>query len=147
MIILSVVLYSFLLVKLRFKAKITSGTLANMCNYVRFYAYVAWMITLLCMIWRLIVPLIKMFLPSNTSLRIAGFKLWHQMMILIDHLRVRRMICKIQFLIDHVFFIIIAIVIVIFLFAIMTFKYKKRKKYRKHTKRERGQKEKKNKIK
>ena len=44
MIILSVVLYSFLLVKLRFKAKITSGTLANMCNYVRFYAYVAWMI-------------------------------------------------------------------------------------------------------
>ena len=44
MIILSVVLYSFLLIKLRFKAKITSGTLANMCNYVRFYAYVAWMI-------------------------------------------------------------------------------------------------------
>ena len=90
-------------------------------------------------------PLIKMFLPSNASLRIAGFKLWHQMMILIDHLRVRRMICKIQFLIDHVFFIIIAIaiVIVIFLFAIMTLKYKKRKKYRKHTKRERGQKEKK----
>ena len=79
------------------------------------------------MIWRLIVPLIKMFLPSNTSLRIAGFKLWHQMMILIDHLRVRRMICKIQFLIDHVFFIIIAIVIVIFLFAIMTLKYKKGK--------------------
>ena len=39
-----IVLYSFLLVKLRFKAKITSGTLANMCNYVRFYAYVAWMI-------------------------------------------------------------------------------------------------------
>ena len=127
MIVLGVVLYSFRLVKLRFKAKITSGTLANMCNYVRFYAYVAWMITLLCMIWRLIVPLIKMFLPSNTSLRIAGFKLWHQMMILIDHLRVRRMICKIQFLIDHVFFIIIAIVIVIFLFAIMTLKYKKGK--------------------
>ena len=72
-------------------------------------------------------PLIKMFLPSNTSLRIAGFKLWHQMMILIDHLRVRRMICKIQFLIDHVFLIIIAIVIVIFLFAIMTLKYKKGK--------------------
>ena len=44
MIILSVLLYSFLQVKLRFKAKITSGTLANMCNYVRFYAYVAWMI-------------------------------------------------------------------------------------------------------
>lgn len=39
-----IVLYSFLLVKLRFKAKITSGTLANMCNYVRSYAYVAWMI-------------------------------------------------------------------------------------------------------
>ena len=33
MIVLSVVLYSFLLVKLGFKAKITSGTLANMCNY------------------------------------------------------------------------------------------------------------------
>ena len=44
MIVLSVVLYSFVLVKLRFKAKITSGTLANMCNYVCFYAYVAWMI-------------------------------------------------------------------------------------------------------
>ena len=46
MIVLSVVLYSFLLLKLRFRAKITSGTLANMCNYVRFYAYVAWMIIL-----------------------------------------------------------------------------------------------------
>ena len=44
MIVLSVVLYSFLLVKRRFKAKIISGTLANMCNYVCFYAYVAWMI-------------------------------------------------------------------------------------------------------
>ena len=44
MIVLSVVLYLFLLVKLRFKAKITSGALANMCHYVRFYAYVAWMI-------------------------------------------------------------------------------------------------------
>ena len=65
-----------------------------MCNYVRFYAYVAWMIIVnviaIIMIWRLIVPLIKMFIPSTTSLRIAGFKLWHQMMILIDHLRVRR---------------------------------------------------------
>ena len=46
--------------------------------------------TLLCMIWRLIVPLMKLFIPSTTSLRIAGFKLWHQMMILIDHLHVRR---------------------------------------------------------
>ena len=46
--------------------------------------------TLLCMIWRLIVPLIKMFIPSTTSLRIAGFKLWHLMMILINHLPVRR---------------------------------------------------------
>ena len=44
MIVLIVVLYSFLLVKLGFKAKITSGTLAHMCNYVRFYSYVAWMI-------------------------------------------------------------------------------------------------------
>ena len=52
-------------------------------------------------------------------------------------------ICKIRFLVDHVFFIIITIIIIIFLFAIMTLKYKKRKKYRKHTKRERGQKEKK----
>ena len=50
-------------------------------------------------------------------------------------------ICKIRFLVDHVFFIIIIIIII--LFAIMTLKYKKRKKYRKHTKRERGQKEKK----
>ena len=52
------------------------------------------------------------------------------------------MICKIRFLVDHVFFIII-IILYFFLFAIMTLKYKKRKKYRKHTKRERGQKEKK----
>ena len=52
-------------------------------------------------------------------------------------------ICKIRFLVDHVFFIIITIIIIIILFAIMTLKYKKRKKYRKHTKRERGQKEKK----
>ena len=44
MIVLSVVLYSFLLVKLHSKAKIISETLANMCNYVRFYAYLAWMI-------------------------------------------------------------------------------------------------------
>ena len=44
MIVLSAVLYSFLLVKLRFKAKITSGTLANMSNYVHLYTYVAWMI-------------------------------------------------------------------------------------------------------
>ena len=50
------------------------------------------------------------------------------------------MICKIRFLVDHVFFIII---IIFFLLAIMTLKYKKRKRYRKHTKRERGQKEKK----
>ena len=55
------------------------------------------------------------------------------------------MICKIRFLVDHVFFLIITIIIIIFLFAIMTLKYKKRKKYRKHTKRERGQKEKKEK--
>ena len=54
------------------------------------------------------------------------------------------MICKIRFLVDHVFFIII-IILYFFLFAIMTLKYKKRKKYRKHTKRERGQKEKKEK--
>ena len=52
------------------------------------------------------------------------------------------MICKIRFLVDHVFSIII-IILYFFLFAIMTLKYKKRKKYRKHTKRERGQKEKK----
>ena len=48
------------------------------------------------------------------------------------------MICKIRFLVDHVF-----IIIIIILFAIMTLKYKKRQKYRKHTKRERGQKDKK----
>ena len=56
------------------------------------------------------------------------------------------MICKIRFLVDNVFFIIITtelLLVLFFLFAIMTLKYKKRKKYRKHTKRERGQKEKK----
>ena len=52
------------------------------------------------------------------------------------------MICKIRFLVDHVFFIII-IILYFFLFAIMTLKYKKGKKYRKHTKGQRGQKEKK----
>ena len=52
------------------------------------------------------------------------------------------MICKIRFLVDHVFIIIIIIILV----TIMTLKYKKRKKYRKQIKRERGQKEK-NKIK
>ena len=52
------------------------------------------------------------------------------------------MICKIRFLVDHVFLLII-IILYFFKFAIMTLKYKKRKKYRKHTKRERGQKEKK----
>ena len=54
------------------------------------------------------------------------------------------MICKIRFLVDHVFLLII-IILYFFKFAIMTLKYKKRKKYRKHTKRERGQKEKKEK--
>ena len=63
-----------------------------MCNYVRFYAYVEWMIIVNVIVYDLEVDsaLIKMFIPSTTSLRIVGFKLWHLMIILIDHLLVRR---------------------------------------------------------
>ena len=52
------------------------------------------------------------------------------------------MICKIRFLVDHVFFIII----IIFLFAIMTLKYKKRKNTE-NTLKGKEDKKKKNKIK
>ena len=55
MIIFSVVFYPFLLVKLRLKAKITSGTLANMRIYVRFYAYVVWMIIVNVIVYDLVV--------------------------------------------------------------------------------------------
>ena len=76
MIILSVVLYSFLLVKLRFKAKITSGTLANMCNYVRFYAYVAWMIIVNVIVYDLEVDsaLHKYVYSLNHELKNRGFQ-------------------------------------------------------------------------
>ena len=53
------------------------------------------------------------------------------------------MICKIRFLVDHVFFIIITIIIINFFICNHDIKIQKKKKYRKHTKRERGQKEKK----
>ena len=56
------------------------------------------------------------------------------------------MICKIRFLVDHVFFIIITIIIIIFLFAIMTLKYKKRKNTE-NTLKGKEDKKKKNKIK
>ena len=39
-----IVLYPFYLDKLRLKVENTSGTIANMCSYVRFYLYVAMMI-------------------------------------------------------------------------------------------------------
>ena len=76
MIVPSVVLYSFLLVKRRFKAKIISGTLANMCNYVCFYAYVAWMINVNVIVHDLEVDSAphKNFHSLNHELKNRGFQ-------------------------------------------------------------------------
>ena len=86
--------------------------------------------------------------PYNFQPLIESEKLLQRCSLFLEKQQVSQdgMRCKIRFLVDHVFFIIITIIIIIFLFAIMTLKYKKRKNTE-NTLKGKEDKKKKNKIK